>query len=174
MKLKARIIGRATDDGCTKVVEIAVPLKYLSNSWWTLEMPLINCVPLKYLSNFWRTPEMPVINCEINLPLVRSENCVITNSIGSGVFAIILYVPVVALLTLDSTKLLEQLKSGFKQTINWNKYYLELKTFEQRNRYLNHLIDPCFQGVNRLCYHLKIKQADQDTQDIIFKDKRKK
>lgn len=60
---------------------------------------------------------MPVINCEINLPLVRSENCVITNSIGSGVFAIILYVPVVALLTLDSTKLLEQLKSGFKQTI---------------------------------------------------------
>ena len=120
---------------------------------------------------------MPVINCEISLPLVRSENCVITNSADPGVFAITdikLYVPVVALLTLDSTKLPEKLKSGFKQTINWNKYYLELKTFEQRNRYLNHLIDPCFQGPNRLCYHLKIKQADQDTQDLIFKDKRKK
>ena len=64
---------------------------------------------------------MPVINCEISLPLVRSENCVITNSADPGVFAITdikLYVPVVALLTLDSTKLPEKLKSGLKQTIN--------------------------------------------------------
>ena len=34
-------------------------------------------VPLKYLSNFWRTLEMPLINCEINLILTGSENCVI-------------------------------------------------------------------------------------------------
>ena len=33
-------------------------------------------VPLKYLSNFWRTLEMPLINCEINLILTRSANCV--------------------------------------------------------------------------------------------------
>ena len=26
-------------------------------------------VPLKYLSNFWRTLEMPLINCEVNLKL---------------------------------------------------------------------------------------------------------
>ena len=26
-------------------------------------------VPLKYVSNFWRTLEMPLINCEVNLIL---------------------------------------------------------------------------------------------------------
>ena len=34
-------------------------------------------VPLKYLSNFWITLEMPVINCEIELILTWSANCVI-------------------------------------------------------------------------------------------------
>ena len=41
-KLKAKITGR-TGNGGTKDVEIMVPLKYLSNFWRTLEMPLINC-----------------------------------------------------------------------------------------------------------------------------------
>ena len=36
--------------------------------------------PLKYLSNFWRTVEMPLINCEINLILTWSENCVIVST----------------------------------------------------------------------------------------------
>ena len=36
-------------------------------------------VPLKYLSNFWRTLEMPLINCEVNLILTWSSTCVITN-----------------------------------------------------------------------------------------------
>ena len=82
-------------------------------------------VPLKYLSNFWRTHEMPLINCEIMLMLTWSSACVITNS--TRAFAIIdtkLYVPVVTLSTQDNEneKLLEQLKSGFKRVINWNKY----------------------------------------------------
>ena len=38
-------------------------------------------VPLKYLSNFWRTLQMPLINCEVNLILTWSSNCVITNSV---------------------------------------------------------------------------------------------
>ena len=109
-------------------------------------------VPLKYLSNFWRTLEMPLINCEVNLILTWSKDCVITNSTGEGKFAITetkLYVPVVTLSTQDNAKLLQQLKSGFKRTINWNKYESNIKTFAQ-NRYLNHLINPNFQGVNRL------------------------
>ena len=60
-----------------------------------------------------------------------------------------LYVPVVTLSTQDSVKLLQQLKSGFKRTINWNKYESSVKTFAQ-NRYLNYLTNPSFQGVNRL------------------------
>ena len=46
-------------------------------------------------------------------------------------------------------KLLQQLKPGFKRTINWNEHELSVKTVAQ-NRYLNYLINPSFQGVNRL------------------------
>ena len=91
-------------------------------------------VPLKYLSNFWRTLEMPLINCEVNLILTWSKDCVITNSTGEGKFAITetkLYVPVITLSTKDNAKLLQQLKSGFKRTINWNKYESSVKTFAQ-------------------------------------------
>ena len=37
-------------------------------------------VPLKYLSNFWRTLEMPLIKCEIELILTWSRNCVILST----------------------------------------------------------------------------------------------
>ena len=56
---------------------------------------------------------------------------------------------VVTLSTQDNAKLLQQIKSGFKSTINWNKYESNIKTFAQ-NRYLNNLINPSFQGVNGL------------------------
>ena len=80
-------------------------------------------VPLKYLSNFWRTLEMPLINFEVNLILTFSSTCVITNSTGAGTFETNdtkLYVQVVALSTQDNSKLLQQLKSGFKRVISWN------------------------------------------------------
>ena len=41
-KFKVKITGKTGNNG-TKDVEIMVPLKYLSNFWRTLEMPLINC-----------------------------------------------------------------------------------------------------------------------------------
>ena len=34
-------------------------------------------IPLKYLSNFWRTLAMPLINCEISLQLKWSKNCIL-------------------------------------------------------------------------------------------------
>ena len=89
-------------------------------------------VPLKYLSNFWRTLEMPLINCEVNHILTWSKDCVITNSTGAGKFAITetkLYLRVVTLSTQDNAKLLQKLKSGFKRTINWIKYESSIKTF---------------------------------------------
>ena len=60
-----------------------------------------------------------------------------------------LYVPVVTLSTQDNAKLLPQLKSGFKRTISWNKYLSKPELLAQ-NANLNHLIEPSFQGVNRL------------------------
>ena len=105
---------------------------------------------------------MQLINCEVNLELRWSKNCVITNSEGEGKFQITetnLYVPVATLSTQDNAKLLEQLKSGFKRTIKQNKYESSIKTFA-RNRYLNYLINPSFQGVNRL-FVLSFENEDQ-------------
>ena len=112
-------------------------------------------VPLKHVSNFWRTLEMPLINCEVNLILTWSANCVIlyTNIADqSATFTITetkLYVPVVALSTQDNAILLTQLKSGFKRTVNWNKY-LSRQGLLTQNPNLNHLVEPRFQRINRL------------------------
>ena len=109
-------------------------------------------VPLKYLSNFWRTLEMPLINCEVKLDLTCSSTCVITDSTCTGIFAITdtkLYVPVIILSTQENAKLLQQSKSGCKRVINWNKY-LSKPELLRRNPNLNYLVEPSFQGVNRL------------------------
>ena len=92
-----------------------------------------------------------MINCEVNIILTWSPTCVISSATGETKFKITetkLYVPVITLSTQDNSKLLQQLKSGFKRTINWNKYQSSIKTYPQ-NRYLNHLVDPSFQGVKR-------------------------
>ena len=145
---KAKITGRTGDDG-TKNVEIMVPLKYLSN--------------------FWRPLEMPLINCEVNLILTCSSTCVlIATKIPNqnATFAISdtkLYVPVVTLSTQENTKYLQQLKSGFKRVINWSKY-LSKPELLVPNPNLNHLVEPSFQGLNRL-FVLAFENDDNRTSD---------
>ena len=84
-----------------------------------------------------------------------SASCVIvsTNIANqNATFAITdtkLYVPVVTLSQQDYAKLLEQLQSGFTRVINWNKYLLKPELLAQ-NPNLNVLLEPSFQGVNRL------------------------
>ena len=126
-------------------------------------------VPLKYLSNFWRTLEMPLISCEVNLILTWSSTCVL---VATGIqnqnatFAITdtkLYVPVVTLSTQEYTKFLQQLKSGSKRVINWNKYLSKPELLAQ-NPNLNHLVEPSFQGVNRL-FVLAFENDDDRTSD---------
>ena len=110
-----------------------------------------------------------MVNCEVNLILIWSKDFVITNSTGKEKFKITetkLYVPVITSSAQDNAKLLEQLKSDFKRTINWNKYEPDVKTFAQ-NRYLNHLINPSFQG-DFLYYILKMKMIEDHTQLIFF------
>ena len=43
-----------------------------------------------------------------------------------------------------------KLKSGFKRTINWNKYHSKTEPLNSPNSYLEFLINPSFQGVNIL------------------------
>ena len=64
---------------------------------------------------------MPLTNWKVNLILTWSENCIISSATGKTKFAITdakLYVPIVTLSTQDNATLLEQLRSGFKKTIN--------------------------------------------------------
>ena len=60
-----------------------------------------------------------------------------------------LHVPVVNLSTEDDNKLLEQLKTGFKRSVKWNKYRSEISN-QAKNSNLNYLTDPTFTNVNRL------------------------
>ena len=98
---------------------------------------------------------MLLINCEIKLILTWSSNsAIISTNIPHEIptFTITetnLYVPVVTLSTQDNSKLLPQLKNGFKRTISWNKYLVKPELLAQ-NPNLNYLIEPSFQGVNRL------------------------
>ena len=113
--------------------------------------------------------EMPLINCEVNLILIWSSTCVliatnIPNQIATFVITgTKLYVPIVTLSTQENTKFLQQLKSGFKRVINWNKY-LSKPELLARNPNLNHLIEPIFQGVNRLVV-LAFENDDDRTSD---------
>ena len=126
-------------------------------------------VTLKYLSNFWRTLEMPLINCEVNLILTWSSACILAavdDANEAATFEITdtkLYVPVVTLSTQENTKFLQQLKSDFKRVISWNKYLSKPELLAQ-NPNLNHLVEPNFQGVNRLF----VLACENDNQDAIM------
>ena len=88
-------------------------------------------VLLIYFSNFRRALEMPLINCENNLILSQSENCLIlegnSNNLRNNRYKP--YVPVVNLSTQNNTKLLQELKSGFKCTINQPELNIWLSIF---------------------------------------------
>ena len=81
--------------------------------------------PLKYLSNFFRSLEMPLINCKIKLNLTWKKECVLSNQRGDVVFIINdrkLYVPVVTLSKEDNKDFIEQQNKGFQRSIYWNEY----------------------------------------------------
>ena len=126
---------------------------------------------------------MPLINCEVSLNLSWYENCVITSlekrlvrsaqggnqavyddSPTNPVFKIKnckLYVSVAILSSENDKTLLEQLKTGFKRTIKWNKYRSEMSN-QAKNNNLNYLINPKFNNVNRL-FVLTFENEDDRT-----------
>ena len=140
-------------------------------------------IPLKYLGNFWRSLDIPLLNCEITLILSWYKECVLVGkalrnapnpqpnppiaaieSPTSAKFEITdckLYVPVVTLSAENDNKLLEQLKSGFKRTIKWHKYMLQMSN-QNKNNNLNYVTDPTFSNVNRL-FVLSFENEDDRT-----------
>ena len=77
------------------------------------------------------------------------------------------YVPVVTLSIQDNAKLLPQLKSDFKRTLNWNKYMAKPELL-RRNPNLNHLVEPSFQAVNRRFALAFEKDAQRKSSKIYY------
>ena len=110
---------------------------------------------------------MPLINCQMELILDWSANCAIISTNNADqvpTFTITetnLHVPVVTLSTQDNSRLLPQLKNGFKRTITWNENLIKPELLA-KDANLNHLIEPSFEGINRL-FILAFENDDQRT-----------
>ena len=93
-------------------------------------------VPLKYLSNFFRSLEMPLINCKIKLTLTWKKECLLSTDADNAVFIINdtkMYVPVVTLSKEDNKDFIEQQNKGFQRSIYWNEYKIkEMKMLKLR------------------------------------------
>ena len=159
-KYKANLIGNTENNGTKNGVKIAVPLKYLSN--------------------FWRSLEMPLINCKVELSLKWIENCVLTSAaIGANANATgadsatfkttdaKFYAPIVTLSEADNVKLSILLGEGFKRSIYWNKYKVIDNTEvniarNNEEKYIRKLLDSSYQRVKRLFVLAYNNTADND------------
>ena len=103
------IKGKVESNNATRYVNIAVPLKHLSNFWRALDMPLSNC-------------ENYELTSKGNRGAVAGDNLVLEiNAPINATFKIKdskLYLPVITLLTQDNNSLLKQLKTGLKKKKN--------------------------------------------------------
>ena len=147
-KYKASLLGKATDadgnDRSLKNAKIVLPLKYLSDLFSSLEMPLINC--------------------KVHLELNSNNNCVIygADTYAGGdnddnrdttfqITSTKLYVLVVTLSTKDNENMTKQLDEGFKRSVYWNEYQSKIETKAADNNNVTRFpLDASFQGVNRL------------------------
>ena len=139
-KYKASITGNTEHNGRKNGVKIAVSLKYLSN--------------------FWRSLEMPLINCKVELSLKWYERCLLTvaNTATFKINDAKLYVPIVTLSVEDNSKLSKLLNEGFKRPIYWNEYkvtpnkIVEIAAVNEE-KYIRELLDSSCQG-NKILFVL--------------------
>ena len=121
-------------DGIEGDVDLTVDNNYIPNNFSSFKYKssltadrnsVKIAVPLKYLSNFWRSLEMPLINCKVELSLSWDPNCVLSNLVGASDFTITdakLSVPIVTLSVEDNAKLSRLLTERFERPVIWNKY----------------------------------------------------
>ena len=125
---------------------------------------------------------MPLINCEIELDLIWSKDCVLSQMLRTAAVsanspspareaiqttsAILqinngkLCVQVVTLSINDNMKFLENIKQGFRETFSWNKCRSVITT-QPKNNNLDYMIDPTLRNINRL-FVLSFTNGDDD------------
>ena len=110
-------------------------------------------VPIKYLSNFWRSLEIPLTNFKVHLELNWIEDCILSSAGNFAKFEITdakLHIPIVTLSTKDSVNLTKQLSEGFKRSVYWNSYQTKPAKVIEKGKNLYELLNASFQGVRRL------------------------
>ena len=139
-KYKSSFIGKSTAvDGNGEILQNVKNVKI--------------AVPLKYSSNFWRSLEMLLINCNIHLELNWSRDCVMT-TIADTAFEITntkLYILIVTLSNKDNIKLVKLLEEGFKGSVYWDEHQTKIESRKLDNNNLTRFpLDASFQGVRGL------------------------
>ena len=134
-KYKSNLIGNTENNGTKNGVKVAVPLKYLSNFWILLEIPLINC--------------------KVELSLKWTDNCILTTAANSNKAIFKITDAIVTLSVEDNSKLIEPLNKGFERPIHWNEYKVTPNKIAEiaainEEKYIRELRDSSCQGVNRL------------------------
>ena len=102
-KYKSALVGKTTDA--------------VNNANSSVKKNTKIVVPLKYLSNFWRSLEMPLSNCKIHLELKWIEDCILSSDGDSAKFKKMdakLHFPIVTLFTKGNVNLAKQLNDRFK------------------------------------------------------------
>ena len=102
-------------------------------------------VPLKYLSNFWRSLKMPLINCKIHLELNRIEDFAKFKIKDAK-----LRISIVTLSTKDNVNLTKQLSNGFKRSVFWSNYQTVPANVINNGTKIYELLSAKLQGVKRL------------------------
>ena len=115
-------------------------------------------VPLKYLSSFFRSLELPLINTKLYIEINCTKHSIMSTADGVITLHIPkteLYVPAVTLNTANTKKVSSMLKEGFKRSVLWNEYKSKVQrvvsgTADQNTNPKRIMLDSSFQGVNRL------------------------
>ena len=147
---KAKLLGNTVAqpasnaaNGILKNVAIAVPLRYLSYFWKSLEMPL---------NNFKVELKLKWTKCCV-LAVAGNENNINENASANNIIFTIkdtkLYVPVVTLSPKINQKLSKLLSKGFERSVYWNEYKTKSNNKNTANEF-RCFLELNFVGVNRL------------------------
>ena len=119
-------------------------------------------VPLKYLSNFWRSLKIPLINCKVELKLKQSNYCFFFLQL----VMIMLMVEMIILFLL--LKIQKLLCKGFEQSVHWKEYKTKSENKNTTNKY-RYFLESNFIRVNRL---FVLVYSSEDADSKRFKTKR--